>query len=101
MNSLQILKTDDVLVRIMQMDKGSATDWHYHTQVADFFVCLSGAVQVETRDPEAKTRLLPGEHTRASTGQVHRVVNVDPDKSEYLLVQGVGAYDFQRAEYRS
>jgi quercetin dioxygenase-like cupin family protein len=101
MDSRQILKTRDVLVRIMEMDKGSATDWHHHTQVADFFVCLSGAVQVETRGPEAKIRLLPGQHTQVTAGQVHRVVNVDKDSSEYLLVQGVGAYDFIRQEYRS
>ena len=101
MNSRQILKTNDVLVRIMEMDKGSATDWHRHTQVADFFVCLNGAVQIETRQPEGKTRLLPGDHTQVAAGQVHRVVNVDHEKSEYLLVQGVGAYDFHREEYRS
>jgi len=101
MDSRQILKTNDVLIRIMEMARDSATDWHRHTQVADFFVCLSGAVSIETRRPESKTRLLPGQHTRVAAGQVHRVVNIDHEKSEYLLVQGIGAYDFIREEYRS
>jgi quercetin dioxygenase-like cupin family protein len=94
MDNHEILKTDNVLVRIMELGKDGSTEWHHHTEVADFFVCLKGAVRVETRDPEQKTVLLPGQHTRVIPAQVHRVVNLGESRSDYLLIQGVGVYDF-------
>lgn len=98
MSNRQILKTEDVWARVMELEEGSATEWHFHTQVSDFFVCLVGVVQVETRQPESETRLLPGEQAQIAPRQVHRVVNVSDGKAEYLLVQGVGTYDFCKEE---
>lgn len=100
MDNREIIKTDNVLVRIMELGKNGSTEWHHHTEVADFFVCLTGTVQVETRDPEQKNTLLPGQHTKVVPAQVHRVVNLGEGKSEYLLIQGVGAYDFCLDEFR-
>jgi mannose-6-phosphate isomerase-like protein (cupin superfamily) len=94
MEQNEIIKTADVSVRIMELAEDSATDWHYHTAVKDFFVCLSGEVAVETR--EGATRLSPGQRTEVGPGRVHRVVNLSPDPAEYLLIQGVGSYDFCR-----
>ncbi|HZV80562.1 MAG TPA: cupin domain-containing protein [Geobacteraceae bacterium] len=96
MSSREIIRTDNVSVRIMELDEGAATEWHFHTAVADFFVCLTGVVTVETRDPAETSTLSPGERAEVHVGQVHRVVNLSPGKAEYLLVQGVGAYDFRR-----
>jgi mannose-6-phosphate isomerase-like protein (cupin superfamily) len=94
MSRHEIIKTGDVSVRIMELAKDAATDWHYHTEVEDFFVCLTGMVVVETRTPAGKTTLGPGQRTEVGPGKVHRVVNISSEKSEYLLVQGVGVYDF-------
>ena len=94
MSNRVIVKTDNVSVRIMVLDQNSATDWHFHTQVVDFFVCLTGVLQVERRDPDMKTELLPGQHLQLNPMQVHRVNNIGDSKAEYLLVQGVGKYDF-------
>ena len=96
MNGCEIIKTGDVSVRIMELAKDAATDWHYHTAVKDFFVGLTGMVIVETRDPAGKTTLCPGQRTEIGPGKVHRVVNISSEKSEYLLVQGVGTYDFRK-----
>lgn len=97
MNRPEIIKTKDVSVRIMELGINGATDWHFHTEVTDFFVCLTGTLVVETRTPAGTTTLLPGQRTEVSPGTVHRVVNASVDKSEYLLVQGVGTYDFCKA----
>jgi hypothetical protein len=45
-------------------------------------------------NPDERLILQPGQTTEVMPLQVHRVVNICYDKSEYLLVQGVGAYDF-------
>ena len=97
MNRREIIKTGDVSVRVMELAKGAATDWHYHSEVEDFFVCLTGMVVVETRNPAGKTTLGPGQRTEIGAGIVHRVVNISAERAEYLLVQGVGTYDFRKA----
>lgn len=94
MNSQEIMKTENVLVRIMALAKDGATEWHFHTEVRDFFVCLQGAIRVEVRDPGEQLLLLPGQRAEVVPRRLHRVMNVASDRSEYLLIQGVGVYDF-------
>ena len=90
----EIIKTEKVLVRIMELEENGATDWHYHTEVTDFFVCLTGAVALETWSPAGTITLSPGQRAEVVAKTVHRVVNLSAGKAEYLLVQGVGTYDF-------
>jgi quercetin dioxygenase-like cupin family protein len=98
MSNDPIIRTDNVLVRIMVLGKDSSTDWHYHSRVGDFFVCLSGAIKLETTNPDETMILLPGQRAEVKPQQVHRVSNIHNDQSEYLLVQGVGEYDFVKVE---
>src|SRR5512133_244447 len=94
MGNADIIRTDEVLVREMEMSDGGATEWHFHSHVHDYFVCLEGKVRVETKDPDCTLVLEPGQRFQVASGQVHRVVNVAGKTSTYLLVQGVGRYDF-------
>ena len=94
MSSNEIMKTENVLVRTMKLEKNGSTEWHYHSEVRDVFVCLHGALRVETRNPDGETLLIPGQRTEVAPGNVHRVVNAAGDTAEYLLIQGVGKYDF-------
>ncbi len=89
-----ILKTSDVLIRVLKLEQGSSTGWHHHSIVSDFVVCLSGEVAVETKNPEQSKVLLPGQRYRIEPMQVHCVKNTSAQASEYLLVQGTGSYDF-------
>jgi quercetin dioxygenase-like cupin family protein len=98
MSNREIIRTDNVLVRVMELGKDGATEWHHHTEMRDFFVCLTGAILVETRNPDGQIMLLPGQHAEASPMTAHRVSNVADAGTEYLLVQGVGSYDFIRDE---
>ena len=45
MSSHDVIRTDNVLVRVMELDHGASTKWHYHTEVTDYFVCLNGAIK--------------------------------------------------------
>lgn len=94
MTKREIIKTDNVFVRIMELEKGASTDWHFHSEVLDFFVCMKGAVQVETKGPDRVVPLQPGQQAEVTPMKLHRVVNISDDKAEYLLVQGIGTYDF-------
>ncbi len=91
-----ILKTGDVSVRVMHLAAQESTAWHHHSVVDDYFVCLKGCLRVETRDGAPPEVLAPGETCRIVAGRVHRAGNGGNSPAEYLLVQGVGPYDFIR-----
>lgn len=93
-----ILETADVRVRILTLEVGRETPWHSHTAVTDHMLCLAGAIAVECRAPDERLLLEPGGRCEVAVGRVHRVVNRSPVEAKYLLVQGVGRYDFVTAE---
>ena len=93
-----ILETGDVCVRILALEGGEATAWHFHTAVTDRMLCLEGAIAVEFRDPQEHVDLEPGGRCEVAMERVHRVVNRASDTAKYLLVQGVGRYDFNVVE---
>ncbi len=90
-----ILETDDVRVRILVLDAGEATAWHFHTQVTDRMLCLQGRIAVEFRNPPERIELYPGGRCEVAVERVHKVVNLSTETAKYLLVQGVGRYDFK------
>lgn len=94
MGNTDIIRTDEVMVREMKLANGATTEWHFHSQVHDYFVCLEGKVLVETKNPGRTLVLEPGQRCQVAPGVVHRVVNSAVGISKYLLVQGVGKYDF-------
>ncbi|MBW2503723.1 MAG: hypothetical protein JRE16_04035, partial [Deltaproteobacteria bacterium] len=52
-------------------------------------------ISVHRLDPEALIHLLPGELCSIEVGCVHEVINQsDKQPARYLLIQGVGRYDF-------
>jgi len=90
-----VLQTAEVRVRVMVLAAGASTAWHRHSQVSDQMVCLEGRIRVELQGPEVELLpLQPGERCLVPVGRVHRVVNAGAEAARYLLVQGVGAYDF-------
>ena len=93
-NNREIVRTDNVLVREMVLEKDASTEWHHHSEVSDYFACLTGMVRVETQNPDLAFSLHPGETAEVTPQQDHRVINIHDDRSVYLLVQGVGKYDF-------
>jgi len=92
-----LIKTDNVSVRILELEEGQELPWHYHSQITDYVFALDGEIEVQLRSPEEKVALTPGQRYEVKTGRVHRVVNLCRRKTKYLLVQGVGKYDFNTA----
>ena len=89
-----ILDSENVRVRILILEGEQATAWHFHTAVIDRMLCLEGKIAVEYQDPQEHADLGPGERCEVAVERVHRVVNLTSDPAKYLLVQGVGRYDF-------
>jgi quercetin dioxygenase-like cupin family protein len=93
-----ILETGNVRVRIMVLDANEATVWHFHSEVTDRMLCLEGLVSVEYQGPRESIELACGERCEVAVTRAHRVVNMTPETAKYLLVQGVGRYDFNVAD---
>ncbi len=93
-----LLDSEHVRVRIMTLNARQATAWHYHTEVTDQMLCLEGRVAVECRSPHEQVELVNGQYCKVDVGRVHRVVNLTDEIARYLLVQGVGKYDFNEVK---
>jgi len=89
-----ILKTHDVSVRILALAPKEITPWHYHREVVDNIFCLSGTMAIHFEDPEKDLFLRQAQHCEILNGIVHRVENLEDQESRYLIIQGVGEYDF-------
>jgi len=89
-----IVKTDNVRVRIISLDPREIAEWHYHTEVTDDIFCLTGTIILRLKDPEEENKLVPGQRCQIKTGRVHRLENLENEEAAYLLVQGIGKYDF-------
>lgn len=84
----------DLRVTVLTLAAGECVPWHYHSEVTDSFVCLTGEVVVETRAPRASHVLAPGERCAVGPKTAHLVHGKDEAPCQFMIVQGVGVYDF-------
>ncbi|MCZ6663684.1 MAG: cupin domain-containing protein, partial [Gammaproteobacteria bacterium] len=73
---------------------GQYIPWHYHSAIVDQFFCLEGDLNVETRAPKDVHTLAPGGEYAVPARVAHRVKNDGSSRCRFVLVQGVGAYDY-------
>ncbi|UZP66548.1 hypothetical protein N1030_13145 [Desulfovibrio mangrovi] len=112
-----ILQTQDALVRVMRLGPRESSPQHFHTEITDTMVGLTGTIVVtmhavttsdaiaasddqpvppmpKERATEAAVSLAPGERHTVPPFTSHSVSNPGDEPVEYLLIQGVGKYDF-------
>lgn len=90
-----LIQTETVRVRVMHLAPGEVNEAHFHNEVTDHFVGLTGEIVVQFQEPEALKALGSGQRCTVEAGQVHRVSNGSHSQpASYLLIQGVGRYDF-------
>ena len=90
-----IIQTSDVKVRIIELGSGESSPFHFHTEITDNMFGISGEIIVNMKEPMEEIALKPGIRCKIEPGRVHRVRNnLKDETSKYLLVQGVGTYDF-------
>lgn len=90
-----ILRTENVRVRVIELHSAEYTPFHYHKEITDNMFGVSGEIRVRLKNPDEEILLTPGARCTIDPGRVHQVSNnLDSATSSYLLVQGVGTYDF-------
>jgi quercetin dioxygenase-like cupin family protein len=83
-------------LRVLQITlaAGQSIPWHFHSAIEDRFFCLEGDLNVETRAPKAVHTLTSGRDCAVPARMAHRVSNGGSTRCRFVLVQGVGPYDY-------
>ncbi len=78
----------------LQIGPTQQVPWHYHTNVQDTFYVLEGRIRLFLREPKEDVRLGPAETYSVRPGRPHLVVNDGEGSATFLVLQGMGEYDF-------
>jgi mannose-6-phosphate isomerase-like protein (cupin superfamily) len=78
----------------LQISATQKVPWHYHSHVQDTFYVLEGTIRVFMREPKEDVVLKPGETYTLAPKRPHLVINAGTESATFLILQGIGEYDF-------
>ena len=78
----------------LQLSPTQTVPWHFHTNISDTFYVLEGQMRLFLQDPQQDVRLGVGDSFVAVAGRPHLVTNVGEGSLTFLILQGVGDYDY-------
>jgi quercetin dioxygenase-like cupin family protein len=78
----------------LQLSPTQKVPWHTHSNISDTFYVLEGQMRLFLQDPKEEVNLKPGEVHVARPGRPHLVTNGGTKSLTFLILQGVGEYDF-------
>jgi len=78
----------------IQISPSQKVPWHYHNNIQDTFYVLRGKIRIFLRDPKEEVRLGPGETFSVRPQRPHLVSNGGDTSATFLVLQGIGEYDF-------
>ena len=78
----------------LQISPKQKVPWHYHNNVQDTFYVLAGSIRIFLREPKQEVRLMPGETFSVTAKRPHLVANGGDTSATFLVLQGLGEYDF-------
>lgn len=68
--------------------------WHYHNNIRDTFYVIEGRLRLFLREPKEEVRLGPGDTYTVMPRRPHLVVNGGDGSATFLILQGIGEYDY-------
>ena len=78
----------------LQISPTQTVPWHFHNNVQDTFYVISGAIRIFARDPSEEVCLTPGQTFAVRPGRPHMVANAGNTSAVFVVLQGMGEYDF-------
>jgi quercetin dioxygenase-like cupin family protein len=88
----------DVQARIFTLAPGEFIPWHRHSESTDHYFVLRGTLSISTRDPNDERMLEMGGRYKITAGTSHIIANRGETDCLFLLLQGVGKYDFIKSD---
>ena len=78
----------------LQIAPTQQVPWHSHSQIRDTFYVIEGQLRIFLREPKEDVRLGPGETYVVRPQRPHLVTNAGDTSAVFLVLQGIGEYDF-------
>jgi quercetin dioxygenase-like cupin family protein len=78
----------------MQISPTQTVPWHFHNEIQDTFYVIIGAIRIFTRAPSEEICLTQGQTFSVPPGRPHLVTNAGHTSAVFLVLQGIGEYDF-------
>ncbi len=78
----------------LEISPSQSVPWHYHSHVRDTFYVLEGRLRIFLREPEEEVCLDPGDVYAVEPRRPHHVTNGGDGSANFLVLQGMGEYDF-------
>jgi len=78
----------------LQISPTQQVPWHCHTRIQDTFYVLDGAIRIFLREPKEDVMLAPGQTYAVRAGRPHLVTNAGSSSATFLVLQGLGEYDY-------
>ena len=78
----------------LQISPSQQVPWHYHSNIQDTFYVIEGSLRLFLRDPKEEVRLGPGDTYSVRPRRPHLVSNGGDASATFLVLQGIGEYDF-------
>jgi quercetin dioxygenase-like cupin family protein len=78
----------------LQISTKQKVPWHYHNKVQDSFYVIAGQIRLFLREPKEEVRLGPGDTYSVAPRRPHLVANGGEGSATFLVLQGIGEYDF-------
>jgi quercetin dioxygenase-like cupin family protein len=94
-----IAESSEIRARLHTLGPDDVIPWHYHSDITDWYFCLSGVLRIERQTPPAEERLALGDRYTMPPNTAHRISNGgNGEDCRFLLLQGVGVYDFNKID---
>lgn len=78
----------------LQISTTQNVPWHYHSNIQDTFYVIEGHLRLFLREPDEEVRLSPGDTYSVRPRRPHLVLNDGDCSATFLLLQGMGEYDY-------
>jgi quercetin dioxygenase-like cupin family protein len=78
----------------LQISPTQQVPWHSHSNIQDTFYVIEGHLRLFLRDPKEEVRLGPGDTYSVRPRRPHLVTNGGATSATFLVLQGIGEYDY-------
>jgi quercetin dioxygenase-like cupin family protein len=78
----------------LQISPTQKVPWHYHNNIQDTFYVIEGSLRIFMQNPKEEIGLARGETYAVPPKRPHLVTNGGDSSATFLVLQGIGDYDF-------
>jgi quercetin dioxygenase-like cupin family protein len=78
----------------LQISPTQKVPWHYHSNIHDTFYVVDGTIRIFLQQPKEEVRLARGQTYSVPPKRPHLVTNAGDSSATFLVLQGIGEYDF-------